>query len=431
MPWNETVPMDHRERFLADYRRGLARRAASSAAFMSAQDAGRDGPLIIAARRAHPDWGPRLLLDWSRPRSPRVRDWPATSTAGAILKRDGPVVPRRRRRVSTHPGVVDPTARANARAQQPALNVFQAEPDDERPHARHGGTPPGAHYSTSPRPHPTKRPPLAYPASVLPELVEQAARDDQSPIASLDSLLSGQLARNDERRLSTMRKLSGLPPGKTLEDFDWGFQPKADRRQIESLATCHDLRETTHVLFLGPPGVRTSHLATALGAKANKNGFSVTHFVLDDLMHVIEADAATPPARLRARRDFSCSLLIIGEIGIRPLDRIEANLIFHVASTRYERGSMLLTSDKHIRDRPEIFAGDEILTTAIFDRWLHPVAVVHIDGPSYRLRECGALLSSNREGPDRWRVARPDPVAVGTCLRFRRGNAGVLAHFAP
>jgi DNA replication protein DnaC len=240
---------------------------------------------------------------------------------------------------------------------------------------------------------------LEYPASVLPELVEQAARDDLSPLAFLDLLLTGQLDRKDERRVTTMLKLSGLPPGKTLEDFDWGFQPKADRRQIETLATCQYLRDKTNVLFLGPPGVGKSHLATALGVKAIKNGFSVAHFVLDDLMHVLKADAATPPARLRARRYFNCGLLIIDEIGFRPLDRMEANLFFRLVSTRYERGSMLLTSNKHVRDWPEIFAGDEILTTAILDRLLHHVAVVHIDGQSYRLRELGALLSPNREGP--------------------------------
>jgi DNA replication protein DnaC len=240
---------------------------------------------------------------------------------------------------------------------------------------------------------------LEYPASALPDLLEQAAREDLSPLAFLDLLLTSQLERKDERRITTMLKLSGLPPGKTLEEFDWGFQPKADRRQIDALATCQYLREKTNILFLGPPGVGKSHLAAGLGVKAIKNGFSVAHFVLDELMHVLKADAATPPARLRARRYFNCGLLIIDEIGFRPLDRVEANLFFRLVSTRYERGSILLTSNKHVRDWPEIFADDEILTTAILDRLLHHVAVVHIDGQSYRLRELGALLSPNREGP--------------------------------
>lgn len=234
---------------------------------------------------------------------------------------------------------------------------------------------------------------LDYPATCLPELVERATREALSLPAFLELVLSSELERKDERRVTTMLKLSGLPPGKTLEDFDWNFQPRVDRRQIDALATCSYLREKTNVLFLGPPGVGKSHLATALGVKAIKNGFSVTHFVLDDLMHVLRADAAVPPARLRAKRYFNSALLIIDEVGFRPLDRMEANLFFRLVSARYERGSILLTSNKHVRDWPAIFADDEILTTAILDRLLHHVQVVHIDGQSYRLRELGALLA--------------------------------------
>jgi len=242
---------------------------------------------------------------------------------------------------------------------------------------------------------------LDYPATCLGELVEQAVREELAPLAFLDLVLSGELERKDERRVTTMLKLSGLPQGKTLEDFDWSFQPRVDRRALDALATCSYLREKTNVLFLGPPGVGKSHLATALGVKAIKNGFSVTHFILDDLMHVLRADAAVPPARLRAKRYFNSALLIIDEVGFRPLDRAEANLFFRLVSARYERGSIILTSNKHVRDWPAIFADDEILTTAILDRLLHHVQVVHIDGRSYRLRELGALL------------AKPDPTSTG------------------
>lgn len=233
---------------------------------------------------------------------------------------------------------------------------------------------------------------LDYPAGCLAELVEQATREQLSPLSFLELVLSGELDRKDERRVSTMLKLSALPSGKTLEDFDWSFQPRVDRRQIETLATCSYIREKTNVLFLGPPGVGKSHLAASLGVKAIKNGFSVTHFVLDDLMHALRADAAVPPARLRAKRYFNSALLIIDEVGFRPLDRSEANLFFRLVSARYERGSIVLTSNKHVRDWPAVFADDEILTTAILDRLLHHVQVLHIDGRSYRLRELGALL---------------------------------------
>jgi DNA replication protein DnaC len=104
---------------------------------------------------------------------------------------------------------------------------------------------------------------LEYPASCLPELVEEAAREKLSPLAFLDLILTRQLERREERRIATMLRLSGLPQGKVLENFDWSFQPRVDRRQIETLATCSFVREKTNALFLGPPGVGKSHCEIA------------------------------------------------------------------------------------------------------------------------------------------------------------------------
>jgi DNA replication protein DnaC len=236
-------------------------------------------------------------------------------------------------------------------------------------------------------------PGLEHAASALPELVETAARERLDPSAFLSRVLTRQLERKDKRRIATMLTPSGLPGGKTLESFDWGFQPKVDRRQLEALATCSSVRERQNVLFLGPPGVGKSHLSCGLGVKAIKNGFSVMHTVLDDLLHALKADAAIPPARLKAKRYLNSALLIIDEVGFRPLDRMEANLFFRLVSARYERGSVVVTTNKHVRDWPEVFAGDEILTTAILDRLLHHVHIVHIDGRSYRLRELDKLLT--------------------------------------
>jgi len=241
---------------------------------------------------------------------------------------------------------------------------------------------------------------LTHVAECLPELVEEAVRQDLPPVRFLDLALEREIERKTERRVATSLKLSGLPTGRTLEGFDWSFQPRVDRGKLEALATCAYVRERENVLFLGPPGVGKSHLAVALGVKAVKNGFSATHFVLDDLMHQLRADAAVPPTRLKAKRYLNSALLIIDEVGFRPLDRHEANLFFRLVSYRYERGSIILTSNKHVRDWPEIFAGDEILTTAILDRLLHHVHIVHIDGRSYRLRELDALFRPQTSDPN-------------------------------
>jgi DNA replication protein DnaC len=240
---------------------------------------------------------------------------------------------------------------------------------------------------------------LAHAAECLPDLVEEASRENLSPLGFFHRVLERELERKTERRVATSLELSGLPTGKTLEGFDWTFQPRADRSKLEMLGTCAFVRARENVLFLGPPGVGKSHLAVSLGVKAVKNGFSVTHFVLDDLMHALRADAAVPPARLKAKRYLNTALLIVDEVGFRPLDRHEANLFFRLISARYEKGAIVLTSNKHVRDWPEIFAGDEILTTAILDRLLHHVHVVHIDGRSYRLRELDGLLQPANASP--------------------------------
>jgi DNA replication protein DnaC len=152
---------------------------------------------------------------------------------------------------------------------------------------------------------------LVHLAECLPELVEEGARDDVTPIRFLDLVLEREVERKTERRIATSLKLSGLPVGKTLDNFDWTFQPRVDRSKLEALATCQFLRDRDNVLFLGPPGVGKSHLAVALGVRAIKNGFSTTHFLLDDLMHQLKADAAVPPARLKAKRYLNSGLLII------------------------------------------------------------------------------------------------------------------------
>jgi DNA replication protein DnaC len=137
---------------------------------------------------------------------------------------------------------------------------------------------------------------LVHAAHCLPELLEEASRDDLTPMHFLDRVLQQELERKNERRIATSLKLSGLPPGKTLEGFDWTFQPRADRGQLDALATCAFIRQTQNVLFMGPPGVGKSHLAVALGVKAIKNGFSTQHYILDDLMHVLKATQPCRPA---------------------------------------------------------------------------------------------------------------------------------------
>jgi DNA replication protein DnaC len=119
------------------------------------------------------------------------------------------------------------------------------------------------------------------------------------------------------------------------------------------------------------------------------NGFCVAFMRLDELVHALKRDAEVAPNRLNGKRYLKSTLLIIDEVGFTPLDRRESNLFFRLISHRYERVSTVLTSNKGIADWPEVFAGDEVITTAILDRLLHHAQVFNIKGRSYRMRSIG------------------------------------------
>lgn len=203
-----------------------------------------------------------------------------------------------------------------------------------------------------------------------------------------------ELAGREERRIRTTLKTSNLPTGQTLENFDFAFQPAIERSRIDTLATGTWIRNTEVVLLQGPPGVGKSHLCIALGIKAIQLGFSVQYFRFDELMTALKVDGAMAPARLKRRKYMSTALLLIDEMGYDPMSREEASLFFRLVSYRYGRGAMIITTNKGIRDWPELLAGDEVLATAILDRLLHRAHVLNIKGRSYRLRDLEDTLKS-------------------------------------
>jgi DNA replication protein DnaC len=228
---------------------------------------------------------------------------------------------------------------------------------------------------------------LSHAALALAEELSDAVKHDRAAHVVLDRLLTREVVARDERRVRTSLKLSNLPPGMTLGNFDFAFQPSLERRQVETLATCAFISEHATLLVQGPPGVGKTHLVVGLGIRAIEQGFSVSFYRLDELLHLMRKDASVSAQTLKRKKYFNVAYLVIDEVGFEPMSAQDASLFFRLVSYRYRRGSTAITTNKGIKDWPGILAGDEALATAILDRLLHKSVVLNMRGRSYRLQE--------------------------------------------
>ena len=237
---------------------------------------------------------------------------------------------------------------------------------------------------------------MQYTADRISDLLGEATKNKENPLAFFDRVVSMEVEAREERRIATSLRLSGLPRGMHLDNFDYSFQPSVDKGRVDFLATGEFIRNKETVLLLGPPGVGKSHLSVGLGVRAIELGYSVSYATVEALLMALKKRQDVPATWHTRKGYMKNALVIVAELGYKSLDRRETHLFSQSVSARYMKGSLILTSNRSVREWVHIFAEDEMATTAILDRLLHRSHVFNIDGRSYRLKDLEMTIKGER-----------------------------------
>lgn len=208
----------------------------------------------------------------------------------------------------------------------------------------------------------------------------------KTPLEALDELVQMEVNHKDDMAIVSCVKIANFPFQRSIQDFDFSFQPSLDKQKVMDLASLRFLENTENVIICGTPGVGKTHLAVAIGTEAAKQRCSVYCISFHDL--IAQLRKAKYENRLETRIKWYCryKLLILDELGYEKMDADTANLFFNLIAKRYEKSSTIITTNLTFSKWPEVF-GDPVLTNALLDRLLHHSQILNINGPSYRLKD--------------------------------------------
>jgi len=228
---------------------------------------------------------------------------------------------------------------------------------------------------------------LIYPLENLEALTREATQREWSHLAYLDRLLEGECQRREINGIARRIKQARFPVPKTLEGFDWNWPKKINRPQVQNLMRLAFLEDHVNAIFIGGVGLGKTHLATVLGREACEKGHTVLFTTAVDIVNTLGAAQIARTLRHELKRYTRPDLLIIDELGYLPIDKLGGDLLFQVFSDRYERGSVVVTTNKSYKHWSSIFNNDATLTSAVLDRLLHHAETLLIEGPSYRMKD--------------------------------------------
>lgn len=217
-------------------------------------------------------------------------------------------------------------------------------------------------------------------------LAKEAAEHSWPHVQYLETLIEGEAHLREDRRTQRRVMLARFPVLKTLDQFNWSWPKKINRLQVQNLFRLQFIEDKANVIFLGGVGLGKSHLTTALGYAACLQGYSVLFTTAIDAINTLAAQGS---GRFKSeiKKYLKPRVLILDELGYLPIDKTGADLLFQVISGRYERGSLIITSNRAFKKWPEIFNNDSTLTSALLDRLLHHAETLVIEGTSYRMKD--------------------------------------------